>query len=201
MTDHPVRHLRRPGPYACRWGAAFLALMLLGAGEGRPSPAAPADPARIPVNLAQVPGPEELVRSSDLILHGYLAGRTQSHPTGELIAGRQVVHYVQHLTVKEAWKGSPAGGPVPLLTSGVEPLPAASDPLNRTYTGPLEEGEYVCFLRRAGSSGMYSLTGIWQGLYPVFEGKSIALLDNGGFPSFDGLALPEMKSKVLRMAR
>jgi hypothetical protein len=183
-----------------QWGALFYtALIMMGFTYVPPQTGSPATPDKITVDRGPVSSPEQLVRSSDLIVHGQLSESVRSFPTGLHEGSRRVFHYVQTVRITELWKGSAAGNTVSLLTSGVEPLPDASDPLNRTYTGPLESGEYVFFLHRAGNTRYYTLTGIWQGLYPVYGGSSIALLHNGGFAAFDRLPLASMKAKITRM--
>jgi hypothetical protein len=165
-----------------------------------PASAAPTDPGKIPVNTAPAGSDQALVTSSDLIVRGRLDESSSSYPTGRSEGTRKVLHYVQQLRVEETWKGAAPQSVISLLTSGVEPLPDASDPLNKTYTGPLAGGEYVCFLKKTQPAGYYTLTGLWQGLYPLYGGKSVALLANGGFPSFDQLSIRTFKSKVIKMA-
>lgn len=164
-----------------------------------PSAAAAPQPADIPVPVQTLASERALTQSADLIVEGHLEASQQSYPTGREISGRKIVHYVQQIRVKSVWKGS-ASSPVKLLTSGVEPLPDAADPLNKTYTGPLESGDYVFFLRKAGATEYYTLAGLWQGLYPVYDGKSVSLLANGGFSAFDQLTLPQFRSKVISLS-
>lgn len=163
--------------------------------------AVPRDPARIPVDTSSVATWEELVSRSDLVVHGRLGEREQAYPTGKREGRFRVFHYVQHIAVTEVWKGAGGTGRegINLLTSGCEPLPEPSNPLNKRYTGPLEGGEYVFFLKKTAEDGYYTLTGIWQGLYPVQEGKAVALLHNGGFDAFDGMPLRAFKSKVVHV--
>jgi hypothetical protein len=141
-----------------------------------------------------------LTQNADLIVEGHLEDGQENYPTGREISGRRIVHYVQRIRVQAVWKGS-ATSPIKLLTSGVEPLPDAANPLNKTYTGPLEPGDYVFFLRKAGGTDYYTLHGIWQGLYPVYDGKSVALLANGGFSAFDQLGLPQFQGKVQSLSQ
>lgn len=158
---------------------------------------APQDPAQTPVNREAVSSEQNLVLQSDLIVQGRLEESSQAYPTGATVEERKILHYVQQLRVEETWKGTGLAS-VNLLTSGVDPLPDADNPLNKSYTGPLTAGEYVFFLRKSGD--YYTLTGLWQGLYPLFQGKSVALLANGGFASFDQLPVHRFRLKVLSLA-
>jgi hypothetical protein len=165
-----------------------------------PSAAAAApQPGSIAVPVQPAASEKSLVQSADLIVEGKLEAGEQRYPTGRDISGRRIVHYIQQIRVQAVWKGA-AASPVKLLTSGVEPLPDADNPLNKTYTGPLESGDYVFFLRKAGETDYYTLAGLWQGLYPVFNGKSVSLLANGGFNAFDQLSLPQFRSKVTALS-
>ncbi len=161
-----------------------------------PSPAAAVpQPGGIPVPVQPASSEKALTQSADLIVEGHLEDGQENYPTGREISGKRIVHYVQRIRVQAVWKGSVAS-PIKLLTSGVEPLPDAANPLNKTYTGPLEAGDYIFFLRKAGGTDYYTLNGLWQGLYPVYNGKSVALLANGGFAAFDQLSLPQFQGKV-----
>ncbi len=165
-----------------------------------PPPAAAApQPGGIPVPVKPAASEKALTQSADLIVKGHLEDGQENYPTGREISGRRIVHYVQRIRVQAVWKGS-AASPIKLLTSGVEPLPDAANPLNKTYTGPLETGDYVFFLRKAGGTDYYTLSGIWQGLYPVYNGTSVALLANGGFAAFDQLNLPQFQGKVKNLS-
>lgn len=157
-----------------------------------------APPGQTSVNQQSVPSDKRLAQDSDLIIHGMLTEGQQSYPTSASVGNRRVVHYLQQIKVLDTWKGASRRA-VSLLTSGVEPLPDGPDPLNSLYTGPITEGEYVFFLRRAPQSDYYTLTGLWQGLYPVMNGKSVALLASGGFSSFDQLPISRFKLRVLAL--
>ncbi len=166
-----------------------------------PSPAAAVpQPGGIPVPVQPAASEKALTQSADLIVEGHLEDGQENYPTGREISGKRIVHYVQRIRVQAVWKGS-AASPIKLLTSGVEPLPDAANPLNKTYTGPLETGDYIFFLRKAGGTDYYTLNGIWQGLYPVYNGKSVALLANGGFAAFDQLSLPQFHDKVKSLSQ
>lgn len=165
-----------------------------------PAAAAAPQPGGIPVPVQPAASEKALATSSDLIVVGHLEEGQDRFPTGREISGRRIVHYVQRIRVQAVWKGS-AASPIKLLTAGVEPLPDAADPLNKTYTGPLESGDYVFFLHRAGETDYYTLNALWQGLYPVYNGHSVALLANGGFAAFDQLSLPQFHNKVKSLSQ
>lgn len=162
----------------------------------------PAFPAEAQPNLSKlrlthskVASQQDLIRAADLIVFGRFGSRTASCPTGVSTGSGQLVNYVQPLRVLQTIKGPHTLSSIPVLTDGIEPLPKPSDPLNLIYTGPLAEGEYVVFLRKAAGSNMYSLVGQWQGIYPVQDGKLIALHE-GGFQHFMGLTVPNVKKMV-----
>lgn len=183
------------------WKRLSVHISLAAAIWAVPSPAAAVpQPGGIPVPVQQSSSEKALTQSADLIVMGQLEEGQDRFPTGREISGRRIVHYVQRIRVQAVWKGS-AASPIKLLTSGVEPLPDAADPLNKTYTGPLESGDYVFFLHRAGESDYYTLDALWQGLYPVYNGHSVALLANGGFAAFDQLSLPQFHSKVKSLSQ
>lgn len=138
---------------------------------------------------------QELIRSADLIVFGRIGSRTASYPTGVSLGSGQLVNYVQPLRVLQTLKDPHAPSSIPVLTDGVEPLPKPSDPLNLTYTGPLAQGEYVFFLQKVPGTNIYSLIGQWQGIYPVQDGKLVALHE-GGFQHFMGLTASNVKKLV-----
>ncbi|MGN7470568.1 hypothetical protein [Brevibacillus sp. SAFN-007a] len=148
----------------------------------------------LPVATAPVPSAKELVRQSDLIVLGWMDSAHQSYPTGRSIPQGKIVHYTQTLHVKKVFKGA-SPRLLTILSSGVEPLPDTSSPLNLTYTGPLAEGNYLVFLRKVKGSSLYSLTGLWQGVYPLYQGKTIAL-QGAGFADFNQLSWNEIEPKL-----
>ncbi|GEB34891.1 MULTISPECIES: hypothetical protein [Brevibacillus] len=138
---------------------------------------------------------KELVSQSDLILIGWIDSAHKAYPTGRTISQGKIVNYTQTLQVKKVFKGS-SSRLVTVLSTGVEPLPDASSQLNLTYTGPLGEGNYLVFLRKVkGSSSLYSLSGLWQGVYPLYQGKTIAL-QGVGFSEFNQLSWEEIEQKL-----
>ncbi len=157
-----------------------------------------------PVNLSKVKvqttlthSAEQLVYGSDLIVFGWLDSPDQEQDTGSSVSSGKVKNYAQTLHVQTVMKGQ-TDAVVKLVTSGIDPLPNPSDPLNQTYTGPFSEGEYVCFLRRIGASDYYTLVGLWQGIYPVWEQKLISLQDHG-YPSFNEKSIEEVREFIKKI--
>jgi hypothetical protein len=200
MTDYRLKY-KAPVIGSLRITAllyiAVSILILAAALEPSTARAAPAGPAQLSLNTEPCASWEDMAKRSDLIVLGKLKDQVKAYPTGRREGSYRIVHYVQKIAIAEAWKGgSEAAGSIPLLTSGIEPMPDAANSLNKRYTGPLEEGEYVFFLRRVDGNDYWTLTGLWQGLYPVYENKTIALAANGGFTALDGLTLEAFKKKV-----
>lgn len=100
---------------------------------------------------------------------------------------------------KKAVKGT-ASRLLTVVSTGVEPLPDASSPLNLQYPGPLAEGNYLLFLRKVSGSQMYSTAGLWQGIYPIYQGKTIAL-SNLGFTELNQLSQEEAIRKITAISR
>jgi hypothetical protein len=138
----------------------------------------------------------ELQRQALLVVQAHPVGTVSSHETGRRSGGRDVLHYVQRLQPVATLKGRPPTE-LRLVLPGVHPLPAAKDPANEAYPGPLADGEaYVLFLRPTGVPGMYTSVGGWQGIYPLDdEGRTIALA-GAGFQQFGGLTPDELKARL-----
>ncbi len=81
----------------------------------------------------------------------------------------------------------------------LEPMPDAESPLNLTYPGPMAEGMYIVFFYD-GESPFYLINGRWQGVYPMRDGKSIALQE-AGFQELNGLTLDQFHAKVKEAER
>jgi len=162
-----------------------------------PTFAAPPDLARLRVDPTPVKNVHELVQAGDLIVSGRTDSQYQSAPTGVSLRQGKVLNYVQSFRVQRTWKGS-APQVIQLLTTGIEPLPDARDPLNLTYPGPLSEGEYVLFLKKVHGTNLYRLVGVWQGVYPVQGGRTIALR-GAGFAELNGLALDQIAHTLQRL--
>lgn len=178
-----------------------ICLFLLSA-LGWPDPVAafhPIDISRVPITIRQIPNETELVRSSDLIVEVELVADPSSRPTGRTVGGRAILHYAQAARVRNVLKGPQGQSDVQLVTSGLDPVPEAQDPLNRQYTGPLAEGSYILFLKKVhGTDHYYTLNGGWQGVYPLHNGVSIAL-EEGGFPFLNGLTVPQMGERIRQL--
>ncbi|SDC54000.1 hypothetical protein SAMN02799630_00064 [Paenibacillus sp. UNCCL117] len=166
------------------------------------SPASPSDPLaerlkRLRLPHEAIPTAEALARQADLIVFGHLQSQVSAYPAGARIGAGELYHYVQTIVVRTVLRGGGASAPsaVKLVTDGIEPLPPASDPLNLTYTGPLAEGEYVFFLRRIPGTDLYALLNGWQALYPVLDGKLIALKQNG-FAAYNDLTISGLQQKL-----
>ncbi|MGE7274239.1 hypothetical protein ACQKK5_22605 [Brevibacillus panacihumi] len=171
---------------------AVLCLTLAG-----PAFAAPPNLARLHVDTTPVKNVRDLVQTCDLIVSGRTDSHFQSAPTGVSLGHGKVHNYVQSFRVQRTWKGS-APQVIKLLTTGIEPLPDARDPLNLTYPGPLSEGEYVLFLKKVHGTNLYRLVGVWQGVYPVQGGRTIALL-GAGFAELNGLSLDQIAQTLQRL--
>jgi len=162
-----------------------------------PAFAAPPDLARMRVDTTPVKNARELVQTCDLIVSGRTDSQYQSAPTGVSLRQGKVLNYVQSFQVQRTWKGS-APHVIKLVTTGIEPLPDARDPLNLTYPGPLSEGEYVLFLKLVHGTNLYRLVGVWQGVYPVQGGRTIALR-GAGFAELNGLSLDQIAQTLQRL--
>lgn len=148
----------------------------------------------IKVNATKVNNVRELVKQSALIVYGTFDLETQKYPTKDKVAQGKLVNYVQSFKVSRSLKGS-APATVQILTTGVEPYPKPSDPINKLYSGPFEAGEYILFLRSISNTSFYSIVGIWQGVYPVLGAGSIAL-EGTGFPELNGLSVEQFAKKI-----
>jgi len=141
---------------------------------------------------------QDLVKNSELIVVARTDSASQSVATGRAVHGGKLVNYVQTLHFKQVLKGS-GNRLARLVSTGVEPLPDASSPLNQTYPGPLAEGDYVLFLHRVAGGELYSAVGLWQGVYPLLYGKTIAL-EAAGFAELNQLSVEEITRKVKSVA-
>lgn len=137
---------------------------------------------------------KNLVEMSPLIVVGWADVPNGEYPTGKKVQNRNVVNFVQKIDVKQTLKGT-ATPLIDLLTTGVSPIPDASDQLNHSYPGSVAEGNYVFFLRPVTGTNLYSIVGIWQGLYPFDGGKTVGL-EGYSYPEFNNLTLKQMESKL-----
>jgi hypothetical protein len=157
--------------------------------------AAQPDVSRLSVDATPARDWQDLVKRCDLIVFGWTDRAHQSFPTRERVPNGRVVNYVQLIHAKKVIRGAATRRLIHLLSTGVEPLPEASSPLNLRYPGPLAEGEYVLFLRKVKRTDLYSIVGLWQGVYPVHQGKTIAL-QGVGFQDLNDLTILQMEQKV-----
>ncbi|MGC5324737.1 hypothetical protein [Brevibacillus sp. SYSU BS000544] len=152
------------------------------------------DYASLKIDTSAVSNEKQLVKRSQLIVYGRPDTAYEEYPTNTKVPGGKVVNFLQKIHVLQTMKGT-TPQLITLLTEGIEPLPDRSSHLNKRYPGPLAEGEYICFLQRIAGTDLYSLVGIWQGVYPVFDGKTIALKEMG-FASFNNLTIDAIKKQV-----
>lgn len=153
------------------------------------------DLAKIMVNTAPKSSVQALADSADVIVYGRFDSADRELPTGRTVKSGKLVNFVQTMHAIRYFKGG-SRQLIRVLSTGIEPLPDADDPLNREYPGPMIEGEYVCFLKQvSGRSDVYTIIGGWQGVYPVHDGKTIALED-AGFKELDGLTLDEFGRRI-----
>lgn len=173
-------------------------------GGARPVPAylhaaADIDLAQIIVSSEPYGSEAALAAGADCVVYGWFDSADRELPTGRRVGQKELVNYVQTFHVQTRIKGEPRRL-LRVLATGAEPLPDADDPLNHAYPGPLAEGAYVCFLKRIPGSDAYRLAGGWQGVYPVHNGRTIAL-QGEGFPQLGGLTVEELAKRVQSGAR
>ncbi|GAY76060.1 hypothetical protein NBRC111894_1614 [Sporolactobacillus inulinus] len=97
------------------------------------------------IKTVQPENSQQMVQQSDLIVYAHLNQSIKRWNTGKrLPSGAHFVNAEQLLQIHEVLKGS-VQEPVKLLTTGIDPLPQPSDPLNNLYTGPLADGDYLLF--------------------------------------------------------
>jgi hypothetical protein len=146
------------------------------------------------VNIKQVRDVKNLVRGSKLIAYGWFDTSHQKQPLEKSVQAGKLVNYVQSFHVEQYLKGS-SEKIVTVLSTGIEPLPDPSNPFNKVYPGPMAEGFYVSFLEPVAGTKIYTIVGGWQGVYPIYEGKTIAL-ENEGFPELDQLTIKQFEAKI-----
>ncbi|GAA4707198.1 hypothetical protein [Brevibacillus fulvus] len=151
--------------------------------------------ANLKLDMSRSQTEQALVNRAALILMVNCDGSYQSYPTNRTIPNGRLVHYVQNLKVEKQVKGE-VGRDIRLVTTGVEPLPDPSHSSNITYPGALAEGKYALFLQPVKGTNFYSLVGGWQGVYPIMDGKTIALKGHG-FSRFDNLS-PEQFERTVK---
>ncbi|GIO08826.1 hypothetical protein J31TS6_48540 [Brevibacillus reuszeri] len=137
---------------------------------------------------------QELAKRSELIVIAWADSAGHSYPTRHTVDQGKLVNYTQTLQIKKVLKGAPPRL-LNVVSTGVEPMPDASSPLNFKYPGPLGEGNYVLFLQPVKGTSYYSITGLWQGVYPLYQGRTIAL-EGVGFAELNQLSLAELELKL-----
>lgn len=152
------------------------------------------DYAKVQIDTRHVASAKELVKRSPLIVSAWCDTAFQEIPTPLRVEGRKVVKFTQTMHVKNIIKGK-ASRLITLISEGVDPLPDSSSPLNKRYPGPLAEGDYLCFLQPIPNSNLYSLVGLWQGVYPMYDGKPVAL-EGFGFPQFNNLTPSDLRKMI-----
>ncbi len=175
----------------------YVLAALFSLGMTSPALAETPDIAKLHVNVEKVASPKELATRSDVIAVVVADENYRAYATQQTVNSAVLVNYVQKLQVKQIIKGL-APGEIRLLTAGVKPLPEPSDPVNAVYSGPLAEGTYVTFLRHVDGTDLYSLTGVWQGVYPLQNGKTIAL-QKLGFTIFEDISPAELRERINKL--
>ena len=155
------------------------------------------DPAALHVNDTPAADAADLIRRSEIVAAGRIESRVQEFPTGRSVSTGKVVNYIQRFHVQKTLKG-PGMRQISVLSRGIEPLPDRFSPLNMTYPGPLAEGIYLLFLQRVKGTDLYSITGFWQGVYPILNERTIALRGSG-FPELHGLTLSGVERELKRI--
>lgn len=172
--------------------AGFILICLFSGQQPTPAKAAPFAPNRI-IETVHPASSAVLITSSDAVVHVHLGEQIRKWPTGQRLPnGRLFVNAAQRLYVHDVLKGSSPSSAW-LLTTGISPLPEPHDPLNRLYTGPLADGEYILFLKLfSREHNFYTLNGGFGAVYPVYSGKTVAL-DEGGFPELGGKTIEQVR--------
>ncbi|WNC12205.1 hypothetical protein [Brevibacillus brevis] len=142
---------------------------------------------------------QELVKRSDWIVAVKADASYRAFATGRSIREGKLVNYVQTLQVTQTIKGAPSAS-IKMVSTGVDPLPDARSPLNQIYPGPLAEGSYLLFLHRVQGTDLSSTVGLWQGVYPLHLGKTVAL-QGAGFAELNQLTVDELAAKVKAVSR
>ena len=146
------------------------------------------------VDTKRVASDSQLVHAADLIVYGRYDTAMQVIRTNRKVRSGKLVNYIQHFHVRHAFKGS-TGPIIRIVSTGVEPLPQPGKPIHKTYPGPVAEGAYLIFLKKINGRDLYRLIGGWQGLYPVENGKLVALQD-AGFPVLQGMPIEQVKAYI-----
>ncbi|MEB3101545.1 hypothetical protein [Ferviditalea candida] len=139
---------------------------------------------------------EALVRHSTIIAYGKLGSPIREVSTNTKIDRYKLVNYIQPLDVLKMIKGQPHRR-IEVLSTGLDPLPLPTNPLNDKYPGALADGEYICFLKAVPGTRFMQIVGGWQGVYPMLDGKTIAL--DQGFPELNDLTISQFQKNINRL--
>ncbi|MFT8871188.1 MAG: hypothetical protein ABF868_02735 [Sporolactobacillus sp.] len=137
---------------------------------------------------------EELKHTADTIVIAHVNEDERSWSTGKRTdSGHRLMNARQTLRISSTLKGR-ALSTACLLTTGVQPLPPPHSSLNLLYTGPLAEGDYALFLKKYGIGCDFLLNGGFSAVYPLYDGKTIAL--DQGFSEFGSKTPAELKAAL-----
>ncbi|MGV3489224.1 MAG: hypothetical protein ACO1OC_11660 [Tuberibacillus sp.] len=151
------------------------------------------NPNRDIVIFKKYPNIHQLKAVSDLIGYGKMGRVLNTYATGRTVSQGKLVNYVQRFNTIQRFKGS--AQTVKLLMTGVDPLPPPRDPINATFPGPFADGEYILFLRKIPGTEFYQVTGGLQGVYPLFQGRTVSLYHEG-FPDLHQLTVKQFQEKL-----
>jgi hypothetical protein len=186
--------LKRPIWILAAAAAAITALTVILAAPADAQTGMDVNLRKIIVKSEPVSSEAALIGSADRIAYGWFDSADRELDTGQKVKSGKLVNFTQTFHVERPLKGE-SSQLIRVLSTGIEPLPDARDPLNSTYPGPLVEGHYVCFLKKLPRQDVYTIIGGWQGVYPVHDGKTIALTGMG-FQQLGGLTLDQMAAHV-----
>jgi len=182
---------------ACRIGAAALLLAVgIAVPTGDVRAGTDGTPRTTIVKSEPVASEAALIGQADRIAYGWFDSADQELQTGREVQGGKLVNFTQTFHVQRSLKGE-SSRLIRVLSTGIEPLPDAKNPLNSVYPGPMVEGSYVCFLKKLPRQNLYTIIGGWQGVYPVQDGKTIAL-EGAGFPQLGGLTVDQIAAQAKR---
>jgi hypothetical protein len=146
------------------------------------------------VNIKRAANIKDLVSGSTFIAYGWFDTSHQKQMLEKSVQDGQLVNFVQSFHIDKYLKGT-GDKIITVLSTGIEPLPDPLNPINKVYPGPMAEGRYVCFLKPVPGTEFYTIVGGWQGVYPVREGKTISL-EEEGFPELNQLTLRQLEAKI-----
>jgi hypothetical protein len=186
--------LKRPIWLLAAAAAAITALTVILAAPADAQTGQDVNLRKIIVKSEPMSSESALIGGADRIVYGWFDSADRELDTGQKVKSGKLVNFTQTFHVERSLKGQ-SSRLIRVLSTGIEPLPAAKDPLNSVYPGPLAEGTYVCFLKKLPRQNVYTIIGGWQGVYPVHDGKTIAL-EGKGFPQLGGLTLDQLAARI-----